>query len=584
MTVPTLVLVWLSGAGCACATGCGGSNAGAPVRVGDASGGSVSTSGLGKSGGAGTGNSGTLPDHSTGSSGAQGISGSAFGTGSGSSGGGSGAKGTTSGSDGSDAGGSGGQGGGGTKSGSSGNGASGGSLASTGASGGVASSGMDASTPATAYAFPLKLAPGKRYPVDQNGTPFLMKADCAWSLIMGLKTADASVYLSDRLSKGFDTVWIGLIDNLYTANASGADAYGNLPFLKALDGTPYINSTTQNPDFSTPNEAYFAHADEVLNLAASDGFLILLSPAWMGYGGGGLSTEGYYKAMVQMSTATLQGYGQYVGKRYASIKNIVWHQGGDYNPPNKSVVENIVTGIKQQDTSHLNDVDTADGTSPMDYWSSEPWLDLDNVYIDLLVDPSEPRVYVKSFMEYQRPNWKPFFYKEGAFEGEHNSAPSFIRQQAYEGFLSGGFGQMFGNNPIWLFASGWQTALNSRGSRDMQQFNALFSNRQWGKLVPDISNTFVTNGAAYSGAQHFAAARASDGSWGVVYVPTGNLNALTVDLSGFSGPVSFYWVDPTSGVKRTSAGSPMQNKGMATVTPPGPNAAADNDWVLVIEP
>jgi hypothetical protein len=446
-------------------------------------------------------------------------------------------------------------------------------------------SGGDSGTSPLTYSFPLKLAPGARYPVDQNGTPFLLKGDCGWGVITTLDISDSATYFSNRLAKGFNTIWIGLIDNIYAANTStGADANGNLPFLKALDGTAYTNATTQNPDFSTPNEAYFVHVDQVLNLAASDGLLVLLSPAWVGYGGGGPGTEGYYTAMTQMSAATLQGYGQFLGKRYGSLKNIVWHHGGDWNPPNKTVVENIVTGLKEYDTSHLNSVDTLDGTSPMDYWASEPWLDLDNVYTDILVNSSAPRVYAKSFTEYQLTNWKPFFLKEGAFEGEHDSAPSFIRQQAYEGLLSGGFGQSYGNNPVWLFASGWQSALNSRGALDMQQFNTLFTNRHWEKLVPDITNLFVINGGSYSGAQHFAAARATDGSWGVVYVPTGNANALTIDLSGFSGPVSFSWIDPTSGSVRAVAGSPFANNGTTSTAPPGANAQGDNDWVLLIGP
>jgi hypothetical protein len=448
-----------------------------------------------------------------------------------------------------------------------------------------AEAGRDSGTGGIGYTFPLKLDPGARYPVDQNGVPFLLKGDCGWGVITTLDVSDAATYFSNRLAKGFNTIWIGLIDNIYAANTStGADANGNLPFLKALDGTPYTNATTQNPDFSTPNDAYFVHADQVLNLAASDGFLVLLSPAWVGYGGGGPGTEGYYTAMTQMSAATLQGYGQFLGKRYGSLKNIVWHHGGDWNPPNKTVVENIVTGLKQYDTAHLNGVDTTDGTSPMDYWASESWLDLDNVYADILANTSSPRVYAKSFTEYQRTNWKPFFFKEGAFEGEHNSVPSFIRQQAYEGLLSGGFGQSFGNNPVWLFASGWQSALNSRGALDMQQFNALFTNRHWEKLAPDITNLFVTNGGSYSGAQHFAAARATDGSWGVVYVPTSNPNALTIDLSGFSRPVSFSWVDPTTGSARTVAGSPFTNSGSTSATPPGINAGGDKDWILLIEP
>jgi hypothetical protein len=219
----------------------------------------------------------------------------------------------------------------------------------------------------------------------------------------------------------------------------------------------------------------------------------------------------------------------------------------------------------------------------MDVFGSAKWLDIDTVYTDPFLN-NYPHVYTKTLTEYQRSNWKPVFEVESCYEGDHNATPGQIRQEAYESILAGGFGENFGNTPLWIFGSGWQPILQSRGSLDMQQLHAIFSPRRWDLLVPDSSNTFLTNGAGLTGFQHVSAARASDGSWGAIYVASGTKTALTVDLSGFSGTMSATWIDPSNGAKSAVTGSPFANKGTASITPPGTNAAADTDWVLVFEP
>jgi hypothetical protein len=433
-------------------------------------------------------------------------------------------------------------------------------------------------------AFPLKLAPGKRYLVDQNGTPFPILGDSGWEIITTLDTSDAQQYLEDRKARGFNSVPLELIDNIYTASPTGQNAYGELPFLKAQDGTAYTSSTTQSPDFSTPNPAYWAHADTLLNLVASYGFMILLYPEWLGNPIGDPAQEGYYNALVNSSSAVRQGYGAFVASRYGKsgsnyLPSIVWSMGGDNNPSNQATVTDLVTGMQSLDSAHLLTVDTLDGTSPMDAWAGASWLGVDNVYSDELL--GHPYVYQKSETEYQRADWKPIFLKESAYEGEHSSTAQFLRSESWQAMLGGNFGYFFGNNPIWLFASGWQAALNSRGSLDSQVLNGFILGHAWELLVPDWSNTFLTNGASYAGAQFVSAARASDGSWGALYAQ--GAQALTVDLSGFSHAVSVYWVDPTSAAKTAIAGSPMANQGTVQLTPSGNNATGEPDWVLLFE-
>ena len=75
------------------------------------------------------------------------------------------------------------------------------------------------------------------------------------------------------------------------------------------------NSSAPNYDLSTPNEAYFARVDRILQLAAKYGFLVILDPA---------ETGGWLDVMKNNGVDKCRAYGQFLGKRYASFDNILW--------------------------------------------------------------------------------------------------------------------------------------------------------------------------------------------------------------------------------------------------------------------
>jgi hypothetical protein len=135
---------------------------------------------------------------------------------------------------------------------------------------GVAAIRASARTEAAAV-FPLSIKPGERYLIDAAGRPFLIQGDTAWSLIAQLTRADIDLYLDDRRARGFNTILVSLIEAKFATNAP-ANAYGQPPFLKA-------------GQYDTPNEAYFQHADWVLRRAAEKGFLVMLTPSYLGYDG-----------------------------------------------------------------------------------------------------------------------------------------------------------------------------------------------------------------------------------------------------------------------------------------------------------
>src|SRR5690348_16876001 len=112
----------------------------------------------------------------------------------------------------------------------------------------------------TGPAYPLTVAPNKRYLVDQAGAPVLLQGEAAWSLISGLTEDEAAQYLDNRQHKGFNSILVNLIEHKYRG-----------PTNRSGDG-PF----TVPGDFSTPNEAYFAYADRVIAMAAQRGIQVLL--------------------------------------------------------------------------------------------------------------------------------------------------------------------------------------------------------------------------------------------------------------------------------------------------------------------
>jgi hypothetical protein len=149
--------------------------------------------------------------------------------------------------------------------------------------------------------------------------------------------------------------------------------------------------------------------------------------------------------------------------------------------------------------------------------------------------------------------------------------------------LSGGFGHIFGNCPIWHFGysaswcglTDWQTELDGTGSINMQYFQRLLHSRHWDRLVPDVDHAVLTGGYGTWGQPDYAtAASTADGTSIIAYLPT--QRTVTVDtriLAG--GDIRAWWFAPAAGTA-TAIGTFVT--GIKTFTPPGAG-----DWVLVVD-
>lgn len=413
---------------------------------------------------------------------------------------------------------------------------------------------------------PLTVAAGGRYLVDQSGKPFFLVGDAAWSLISQLSDGDADTYLASRQQHGFNLAMVNLIEHKFADNAPN-DIYNISPFT----GVAFK---------SAPNEAYFAHADYIIQSAAQKGIFVLLAPAYLGYSG---LDEGWRSELTAATNQNMTDWGAYVGARYKNYDNIIWLIGGDATPnaTEKQRLQAVVNGIQSADTRHLFSAHNEPESMAIDPWSGAAWLAVNNIYTR---DP----MYEMALTAYHVAPAKPFFLIEARYDGEGANDQE-LRAQSYWTVLSGGFGHVYGDCPIWPFsasaASGfcngaWQGELNNQGALNMQYLAKLFNARHWHLLVPDEANAAIPAGdkGTFGSTSYVTAATASDGSSIIAYLPTAR--AVTVNAGVLTGAsnVTAWWYDPSNG-----ASTPTNPATFTTSAPQTLAAPPSGDWVLVVD-
>ena len=431
---------------------------------------------------------------------------------------------------------------------------------------------FDGKSQAATPEYPLKRGANPRYLVDQNDRPFLIHGDSPWSMMVQLTREETEEYLINRYRKGFNSLIVNLLEHIFCENPP-LNRYGEPPF-------------TTPGDYSTPNPAYFEHVDWVLRKAAEYGIQVFLTPSYLGYGGGfdqGFEPQGWYQEMIANGSVKLREYGRFLGQRYKDFDNIVWLNGGDYNPPDKNLVNAIAEGILEFDSNHIHTVHCGPETSALDYYPNESWLSINNTY-------SYVNVLGKLRDDYARNPAMPFVLLEAVYEGiapdhpERDGSPQAMRRQAYWAIFTGACGQFFGNYPLWGFNSGWQAAMDEGGSQGMAKLRRLLDSRPWWTFVPDLNNTVVVAGfgdpnSSDPSQYYVTAARIPDGSSLWAYVPTGR--TITLDMSKISGStVQTWWYNPRTG-NATAAGE-FANVGLRDFTTPA-SEGLTQDWVLVAD-
>lgn len=443
--------------------------------------------------------------------------------------------------------------------------------------------------------YPLKLSENHRYLVDQNNHPFLMVGDTPQGLMGRLTEQGAEKYFADRAAHGFNTMgWVDVAcaGRDFPSDLDGSTPDGIRPFTAYVPGgTDYTHY-----DLTKPNEAYFARLDHVIEIAAAHDIFVFIDP---------METIGWLPTLRNNGLHSAYSYGQYLGRRYKIFANVGWLSGNDFDnwrvPADDALAEAVAKGIKSESPDQLQSVElNVNTSSSLDDATWAPIISLNGTY-------TYSATYIQMLHSYNQKPVMPAYLLETHYDLEQvgdptdYGTPEVLRREDYWTMLSGGIGQFYGNRYTWSLTPGWEGYIDTPGVTQLEIWKRFFSSLPWQDLVPDQNHQTLTAGYGTFGSDevHFdtkqltavialkvsesdyaTAARTSDGSYVVVYMPTAR--AITVDMSRLRAPAEAEWFDPSSGTYEAISGSPFSNSGRHQFAPSGTNAAGDSDWVLLL--
>ena len=383
-----------------------------------------------------------------------------------------------------------------------------------------------------------------------------MVADAAHHLMPSLPQSSVATYLTDRVNNGFNSI------NFYAVSTCGSAT------AAAFDGTlPFAGTGPSNYDLSSPNSAYWSEVDSVISQAATDGLVLIVDPAPWGCGFG---------TTLQNNGATKDfNFGAWLGSRYASKTNIIWHLGQDFNQnvlPSSSdlnLVAQLMAGIASTDPNHLQTVQlnyyesysTQANTSNATY---AKYLSTNFLY-------TYHETYDYALKAYNASPILPIFLGEANYETADNthSLPAggatgqVLRYQMWWTMTSGAAGHEWGNEHVSHFDSTsptWQSQLDTTATLQVKYLTNLFNQFPWWNLVPDQSHKIVTSGYGtynttnenLTTSTYATTAWITDGSLAIVYTPVAT--TLALNMTNFSKPMNVSWYDPTTGISTTVPG------------------------------
>ncbi len=422
--------------------------------------------------------------------------------------------------------------------------------------------------------------PEKRYLQYEDGTPFFYLGDTAWELFHRLTLDETRMYLSDRAMKGYtviQAVVLAELDGLNTPNA-----YGERPFT--------------DKDYSVPNEAYFKHVDNVIELADSLGLVIGLLPTW----GDKINNAWGTGPVIFDTEERSEAYGHFLGKRYGDRKNIIWILGGDRNYTGfekiiRAMAKGIAIGIsgKEDYTKCLMTVHPCGGESSAKWFHQDEWLDFNMQQNGHCYDTN---VWERIQREYNLTPVKPIMDGEPLYD-EHPicfdrtkygiSMDFQTRRFFYHEVFSGAFGHTYGCHAIWQMwepdkepvngpVRPWYESLGLIASYQMGYGRALMESRPFFSRIPDQS--IILKGQQ-DGTRHLSATRDKNGTFAMVYSEQGE--PFEIDLKKLSGEkLKAWWFDVRNG-KSLKIGEFSNTKDSRLFCPP--TKGKGNDWVLVVD-
>ncbi len=475
-----------------------------------------------------------------------------------------------------------------------------------------------------------------------QGKPFLMVGDTPQSLIGNVLPCSGGThtyaacsvstdsiaggkatmvaYMRNAQQSGFNTLMVIPLCDRYTpcANGTSTTPDGINPFTGYIRGCS-DRTAVECYDLTTPNEAYFARIDLMVELAAQFGLVVMLN---VPESGACLSSY-WQQTFLNNGTSNVTTFGTYFGSRYGKFANVIMEWADDYTCWQTAADDDLVYAFMGAfhaaapnvlTTSELAmDVSSSLDDTTNNWVSGKAPLNLNGLYT--YYPP-----YLEVYHAIGQSSSLPIYMEETNYIGDNDTgwdadSPLRERKQEWWTLTSGAAaGGLWGNKVTVNFVAGWNTASNLNPVQVTQmnymaEFVAL-KMPNWPSLVPDTcsSHNLVTAGygtcatsPCQSGPQcqtqpasgstidqnfYVTSEVNAAGTLGVVYFPD-NSTTVTMAMSKFAGSVTAVWYDPTAdptqaGSYTTATGSPFSNTGTQTFTSPFTHTDGAHDAVLLL--
>jgi hypothetical protein len=445
-------------------------------------------------------------------------------------------------------------------------------------------------------AFPVKISENKRYLVDQQNNPFPILGRTAWFAI-SLTEDGYKKFLANSIAHGCNAIEVSVMTHWPMGNHAPFNGRGDIPFVKRLNGADwdgrldYNQISTEAPDLLTPNEKYWSYIDQFLSYCESQGILVFMFPAYVGYDG---KEQGWMQELLANGVEKTEAYGAWIANRFSKKKNLVWMLLGDmgkFTPDQINAEAALIRGLKSvhgqsteysaEASSGMNAADQPDFGKEMTLNGSYSW--------ELKV----PVPFIARKAYHHSPTMPSFlleepYDEEGPDGNNYNpNAIQPVRRFEWWGWLSTIGGYIAGNAYIWQFVdSVWPHHLNTQAALDMSRLNVFIKSISWWELAPSGMNGMKTlimeKDNMDTSASYVSAAASPKGDLLVAYIPPAHRGGITVDMSIFKEKVYGRWFDPTNGRYSLVSSPAVNNVGSQIFSPPEKNAAGDRDWVLVL--
>ncbi|MFC1633370.1 glycoside hydrolase family 140 protein [Planctomycetota bacterium] len=419
----------------------------------------------------------------------------------------------------------------------------------------------------------LIVSENQRFLIFEDGTPFFWLGDTAWELFHRLTKNEAERYLENRREKGFTVIQAVILAELDGLNVPNAE--GEKPLI--------------DQDPTRINENYFKHVDWVINKAEEKGMFIGLLPTW-----GDKVDKRWGIGPVIFNPENAETYGEFLGKRYKDVKNIIWINGGD-RPVTEHTIpvwRALAKGIRKHDQNHLMTYHPNGAHSSSQWFHHEDWLDFNMIqtshhersyaaFIKLLIPdyhlkPVKPTLDGEPRYEHFPVNWDPELF--GRFDDAD------VRQAAYWAVFTGAFGHTYGCHSVWqMNAPGrepvrhalhsWYDDLDLPGAWDMLHVRKLMESRPFIDRIPFQQ---IVKNEYFPETDYIIATRGKD--YVMVYIPTGKGAKLALSLCGWPTTNVWWYNCKTGQATHLSKISTDQVKYFEPKT-----RGRGNDWVLILD-